>query len=149
MIQQSVCPRCNSINRIAPGRLAAAARCGRCAASLALEDPIDVDDATFARHIENTNGPVLVDVWAPWCGPCRALEPQFRDAAKVLAGEARLLKLNADTSQTVRHLGVAGVPTLLLFQDGRIVDRTAGLLPAARLVDWVRSHRPVSASTAT
>ena len=136
---QFVCPACGSTNRVAAGQPATAARCGKCGQGLQLDKPIDVDDDALERHLGRTTLPVLVDVWAPWCGPCRAMAPQFADAARALAGEARLLKLNADESTTVRHLGVSGIPALLLFRNGRIVDRRAGLTPSNQLAAWVRS----------
>jgi thioredoxin 2 len=140
MTMQAVCPACQTANRVAAGHPAGAAKCGRCAESLALEKAIDVDDAALAAHLERTKGMILVDVWAPWCGPCRAMAPHFADAARMLAGQARLLKLNADNSQTVRHLGVSGIPALLLFRDGRIIDRKAGLMTGDALTAWVRRH---------
>ncbi len=147
MIAQTACPSCGAANRVATGHPAHTAKCGRCSAKLSLEAPIEVDDNALARQLEATKGLVLVDVWAPWCGPCRAMAPQFAAAAQALAGEARLLKLNADTSETVRHLGVSGIPALLLFKDGRIVDRLAGLMQSDSLVQWVRAHQGASAST--
>jgi len=147
MITQAVCPKCGAANRVAAGHDANAGKCGRCAASLELSGPIDVDDAALSRHLQNTKGLVLLDVWAPWCGPCRAMAPQFKAAASLLAGRARLLKLNADASQMVRHLGVSGIPALLLFRDGRIIDRKAGLMSAGALAAWVQAAPVANEST--
>jgi thioredoxin 2 len=146
---QAVCPSCGSVNRIAEGRSPAAAKCGRCSDPLRLDAPIEVDDAGLARHLERTAGLVLVDVWAPWCGPCRAMAPQFAQAARLLGGHARLLKLNVDDSGTARHLGISGVPALLLFRDGRVIDRKAGLMHADALAAWVRDHMSSTAATIT
>lgn len=140
MIEQAVCPQCGAANRIGHGHDVGKAKCGKCSTPLQLGHPIEVDDAALARHLKRNKGPVLVDVWAPWCGPCRAMAPNFEAAAETLAGEARLLKLNADNSQTSRKLGVSGIPALLLFEDGELVDRKAGLMPTAQIVNWIRSR---------
>lgn len=137
---QTVCTKCGSVNRVADGKPASAAKCGRCAASLELEHATEVDDGMLSKILEKSTGLVLLDVWAPWCGPCRAMAPHFASAAKALAGEARLVKLNADNSQMVRHLGVSGIPALILFRDGRVIDRKAGVMSADMLAQWVREH---------
>ncbi|SUS03349.1 Thioredoxin [uncultured Defluviicoccus sp.] len=139
MLKQSVCPSCGAVNRIAAGRDVSAAKCGRCANSLELDHPIEVDDEALANHLKQ-EGAVLVDVWAEWCGPCRAMAPNFAAAAKVLRGQVRSLKLNADKSATARHIGVSSIPALLLFRDGRMIARTAGLIRPDALVEWVRRH---------
>ncbi len=138
--RQTVCTACGSVNRVPDDKPAAAAKCGRCGEPLGLDHPAEVDDALLSKMLEKTTGLILLDVWAPWCGPCRAMAPQFASAAKALAGEARLVKLNADNSQMVRHLGVSGIPALILFRDGRIIDRKAGLMSAEMLAHWVRDH---------
>ena len=98
---QAVCISCGSANRIPANKPAAAAKCGRCGAPLSLDSPAEVDDGQLKQVLEKSPGLVLLDVWAPWCGPCRAMAPQFTAAAKLLAGQARLVKLNADHSQMV------------------------------------------------
>lgn len=141
---QAVCISCGSANRIPASKPAAAARCGRCGAPLGLDAPAEVDDSQLKTVLAKSSGLVLLDVWAPWCGPCRAMAPQFTAAASTLAGYARLVKLNADNSQMVSTLGVSGIPALILFRDGHIVDRKAGLIKADALVTWVRGHLPRS-----
>jgi len=140
MITQAVCPSCGAANRVAAGHPPAIAKCGKCSVNLALDAPVEVDDAAFARHLKLTRGAVLVDVWAPWCGPCRSMAPQFEAAAAQLAGEVRLLKMNADTSQTPNKLGVSGIPALILFVDGKEVGRQAGAVRADALVNWVKAN---------
>ena len=137
---QAVCISCGSANRIPANKPAAAAKCGRCGAPLSLDSPAEVDDGQLKQVLEKSPGLVLLDVWAPWCGPCRAMAPQFAAAAKLLAGQARLVKLNADHSQMVQSFGVSGIPALILFRDGRIIDRKAGLMKADALAAWVRNH---------
>ncbi len=137
---QAVCISCGSANRIPANKPAAAAKCGRCGVPLGLDIPADVDDGQLKQVLEKSSGLVLLDVWAPWCGPCRAMAPQFAAAAKLLAGLARLVKLNADRSQMVQSFGVSGIPALILFRDGRVIDRKAGLIKADALVAWVRGH---------
>jgi len=137
---QAVCISCGSANRIPANKPAAAAKCGRCGAPLGLDAPAEVDDGQLKQVLEKSPGLVLIDVWAPWCGPCTAMAPQFTAAASKLAGHARLLKLNADHSQIVSTLGVSGIPALILFRDGRVIDRKAGLIKSDALVAWVRGH---------
>ena len=137
---QAVCISCGSANRIPANKPAAAAKCGRCGAPLSLDSPAEVDDGQLKQVLEKSPGLVLIDVWAPWCGPCTAMAPQFTAAASKLAGHARLLKLNADHSQIVSTLGVSGIPALILFRDGRVIDRKAGLIKSDALVAWVRGH---------
>jgi thioredoxin 2 len=149
MITQTVCPACGAANRVASGHPPETAKCGKCHVNLSLGAPIDVDDAAFARHLQMTHGPILVDIWAPWCGPCQSMAPQFAAAAAQLAGQARLLKMNADQTQTPGRLRVSGIPALILFQGGKEIGRMAGAMRANDLCRWVAAQSVQPANTRT
>jgi len=115
-----VCTNCGKTNRLPPERAPAAARCGSCHQPIFSAHPVEVDEAGFARHLANSDIPLLVDVWAPWCGPCRAMAPMFERAAGELEPDVRLLKLNSDNAPTLSSgLGISGIPPLLLMRNGR------------------------------
>lgn len=147
--RQTACTTCGAVNRVSSDKPASAAICGRCGASLGLDKALDVNDEQFRLVLEKSTGLVLVDVWAPWCGPCRAMAPHFSAAAQQLAGRARLLKLNADESQMVRSLGVSGIPALILFRDGRIIDRKAGLMRSDMITAWLAEYSAASVTHET
>jgi len=140
MLSQVACPDCGAGNRLQGRTDVAGAKCGACGAPLRLAEPIDVDDAALAAHLKHTHGLLVVDIWAPWCGPCRLMEPNFKDAAARLAGDARFLKLNADTSEAAVRLGVRSIPSLILFHDGREVARKLGLMSKDGIVAWVQAN---------
>ena len=138
-----VCPHCAAINRVPAARGPATARCGSCHQALFEVHPAAVDAAGFEKHIAANDIPVLVDIWAPWCGPCRAMAPAFERAAGMLEPEMRLLKLNADEAPEITaRLGVQGIPALFLFDHGRVAGQTAGAMDAARIVAFARGHAP-------
>lgn len=140
-LTQVACPSCGTGNRIASGRDPLAAKCGQCGAQLVAAAPIDVDDEAFAKHLANTKGLVVLDVWAPWCGPCRMMASHFADAAQRLAGKAVFLKMNADLCQSPARLGVRGIPALFLFEDGKQLAHQAGLMTADGLMQWIQTAR--------
>jgi len=139
-VQHIVCPHCAATNRIPAQRPARDANCGACHRPLFDGHPAAVDAATFEKHRRGNDIPVLLDVWAPWCGPCRAMAPMFERAARELEPDVRLIKLNADEAPRITsELGVSGIPALFLLRDGRVVAQTAGAMDAGRIVAWARS----------
>ncbi|WP_370193044.1 MULTISPECIES: thioredoxin TrxC [Aurantimonas] len=136
-----VCARCGGINRIAPDRPALAARCGKCKSKLFAGHPEDVDAAVFNRQVSRSTIPVLVDVWAPWCGPCLSMAPAYAAATAELEPHVRLIKLNSDAEQAAAsRLSIRGIPTMILFAKGREVARTSGAMGTGQIVQWVRDH---------
>jgi thioredoxin 2 len=134
-----VCPRCGAVNRSPLSRLGEA-RCGACHAPLFDAHPAAVDEAALDRHVRRNDIPVLVDVWAEWCGPCRAMGPQFERAAATLEPQVRLLKLDADQAPTTcGRLGVRGIPAMFLFRDGQVIAQTAGAMSADAIVRWTHN----------
>ena len=127
-----VCPACGATNRVPGERVAQglAPVCGKCRARLPVGKPQPVTDASFARDVERSPVPVLVDAWAPWCGPCHMIAPVVDQLATELAGRIRVVKLNVDENpRTAARFDLRSIPTLLVLKDGREVDRLVGVQP--------------------
>lgn len=135
-----VCPHCDTAVRVATARLQDGPRCGACHRPLFEGRPVGLDEARARRHLRVSGLPVLVDFWASWCGPCRAMAPEFEAAARELEPAIRLVKVSTeDAPGLAAELGIASIPTLALFRDGREVARQAGAMPARRIVEWARA----------
>ncbi|MCI0917045.1 thioredoxin TrxC [Pseudomonas stutzeri] len=131
------CAHCAGLNRIPTDRLAEGPRCGRCKSSVLTDSPFDVNQASFASQIKG-DLPLLVDVWASWCGPCRSFAPTFAQAAAQLKGRCRLAKLDSEANpQLSTQLGIRSIPSLILFRNGREVARQSGALPLPQLLAWL------------
>ena len=124
------CPQCGANNRVLTGASDKQAVCGRCKNPLPnySSEPVKITDANFSRIVENSTVPVLLDLWAAWCGPCHQIAPVIDQIAKELAGKVLVGKLNVDENQrTAANFHVQGIPTLLILQNGREVDRIVGV----------------------
>ncbi len=138
---RTVCLACGAVNRIGRDRPATEAMCGACRARLFTGKPAEVDEQNLERHLRNSDIPVLLDVWAPWCAPCRSMAPEFARAAAQLEPGVRLLKLNADAAQAmVARLGVRGIPALILFRDGAVLAQSSGARGATSIVAWTEAN---------
>jgi thioredoxin 2 len=131
------CPACKAINRVPVDKIKRGKKavCGRCATPLPIPTaPMTVTDATFAADVERSPLPVLVDMWAPWCGPCHAVAPMIDELAAEMTGRVRFAKMNVDDNPTTAsRFAVRSIPTLLLLKDGREVDRIVGVPPRSEL----------------
>ena len=136
-----VCPFCNTTNRIPAEKLDAGPACGKCRKALFNGLPVTLNAENFRKHINSNEIPVVVDFWAPWCGPCKMMAPAFEQASRDLSPGVRLAKLNTEDEQSIgAQLNIRSIPTMVVFKNGKEVARQAGAMSVADIKSWVGNY---------
>jgi thioredoxin 2 len=133
-----VCPQCDSVVRVPADRLDAGPKCPKCRSGLIIDQPLELNTARFEKHLTRSELPLVVDFWAPWCGPCRMMAPHFEEAARRLGTKARFVKINSDEEPALSsRFGIRGIPTLIVFKNGKEAGRQSGAMDAHTLARWL------------
>ena len=136
-----ICPHCNTVNRIPAARLGDRPLCGKCKQPLFTGCPLELNDGNFSQQLARSDIPVVVDFWAPWCGPCKMMAPAYEQAAGQLEPRARLAKLNTEVAQqTAERFAIRSIPTLVLFDHGHEIARQSGAMNLPQLLQWIEGH---------
>ncbi len=137
-----VCPVCGAVNRLPAARLSENPKCGKCHAPLLPDHPVNLSSDRFASYIARNDLPVVVDFWAPWCGPCRMMAPQFEQVAREMNGTLLFAKLNTEAEPDIgARYQIRSIPTLVFFRAGKEAARVSGALGAAELQRWLNAQR--------
>ncbi len=136
-----VCPHCHATNRVPEDRLDATPKCGGCHQALFTAQPVELTENNFHLHISHSDIPLLVDFWAPWCGPCKMMAPTFAKAAAILEPNMRLVKINTEEQQGLAaRYNIRSIPTLALFKNGQEIARQAGAMSEQDLIRWAQEN---------
>jgi len=134
-----VCPSCGKVNKIPKKESYAKANCGHCKESMLNRKPLDVDKEDLLHILVNSDIPIVVDFWAPWCGPCVQMAPAYEEASKIMSLQVQFLKVNTEEQQALGSMyGIESIPTMIIFKGTKEVERISGGMSAGRLVNWTK-----------
>ncbi len=137
-----VCTHCGAVNRFPESRALSTGKCGKCKTRLGASIPVEVTETVFAKIQSRDQGPYVLDVWAPWCGPCNLMAPAYAAAAARFSGDIRFLKLNSEQfPKAAAHLNIRGIPALFFFEGGKLISQKSGALPESAILQWVNDVR--------